>query len=56
VHFDGKKGTDHFGVNTNGIYFTSANKVQFDVEVSTPGFKIAHIQIQKAAGGAELKD
>jgi hypothetical protein len=56
VHFDGKQEADHFGVNTNGIYFTSANKLQFDVEVSTPDFKTAHLQILKDAGGAELKD
>jgi hypothetical protein len=56
VHFDGKTAADHFGVNKNGIYFTSQNKLQFDVQVSTLGFQVAHLKITKDAGGAELKD
>lgn len=56
VHFDGKIATDHFGVNKNGIYFTSQNKLQFDIQVSAPGFQIAYMQLTKDAGGAELKD
>jgi hypothetical protein len=56
VHFDGKRGVDHFGVNTNGLYFTSVNQLQFDIEVSTPNFRIVQLQILKDAGGAELKD
>jgi hypothetical protein len=56
VHFDGKPESAHFGVNKDGLYFTSKNKLQFDIQVSTPGFKIAQLQIMKDAGGAELKD
>ncbi|MHB8651560.1 MAG: hypothetical protein ACYC8S_00240 [Minisyncoccota bacterium] len=56
VHFDGKSGVDHFGVNKDGLYFTSKNKLQFDIQVSTLGFQVAHLQILKDAGGAELKD
>ncbi len=56
VHFDNKSGMNHFGVNTNGMYFTSVNELQFDVQVSTPDFKIATVQIKKDAGGAEVKD
>jgi len=56
VHFDGKNEVDHFGVNKDGLYFTSKNKLQFDIQVSTPGFQVAHLQIFKDAGGAELKD
>lgn len=56
VHFDGKTGVDHFGVNKDGLYFTSKNKLQFDIQVSTLGFQVAHLQILKDAGGAELKD
>lgn len=56
VHFDGKNGVDHFGVNKDGLYFTSKNKLQFDVQISTPNFKIATIRIMKDAGGAETKD
>ena len=56
VHFDGKKIQGHFGVNKDGLYFTSKNKLQFVIDVSTPGFKIAHFEISKDAGGAEIKD
>lgn len=56
IHFDGKNGVDHFGVNKDGLYFTSKNKLQFDIQVSTMGFQTAHLQILKDAGGAELKD
>jgi hypothetical protein len=30
--------------------------MRFDVQISTPNFMIATIQIAKDAGGAELKD
>lgn len=56
IHFDNNTGANHFGVNKDGIYFTSKNKLQFDVQISTPGFKIATLQIIKDAGGAETKD
>jgi len=56
IHFDNKTGTNHFGINKDGIYFTSKNKLQFDVQISTPEFKIATLQIIKDAGGAETKD
>lgn len=56
VNFDGKNGVDHFGVNKDGLYFTSKNKLQFDVQVSAAGFQIAKIQLTKDAGGAEVKD
>lgn len=56
VHFDGKNDHLHYGVNKDGIYFTSKNKLQFDVEISTPGFKTQRLQVAKDAGGAEVKD
>ncbi len=56
VHFDGKSGAEHFGVNKDGLYFASKNKLQFNIQISTPGFQIAHIELTKDAGGAELKD
>lgn len=56
IHFDNGIGDAHYGINKNGIYFTSKNKLQFDVQVSTPNFKMATIQIMKDAGGAEMKD
>jgi hypothetical protein len=56
IHFDSNVGENHFGVNKDGLYFTGKNKMQFDVQISTPDFKVATIQIIKDAGGAELKD
>lgn len=56
IHFDNNVGENHFGLNTNGMYFTGKNKMQFDVQISTPDFKISKIVIPKDAGGAELKD
>lgn len=56
IHFDNNVGENHFGLNTNGMYFTGKNKMQFDVQISTPDFKISTIVIPKDAGGAELKD
>lgn len=56
IHFDSNVGENHFGVNKDGLYFTGKNKMQFDVQISTPDFKVATIQIAKDAGGAELKD
>ncbi len=56
INFDNKVGYGHFGINKSGVYFTSVNKLQFDVWVSTPKYKVAHIQIMKDAGGAEMKD
>jgi uncharacterized membrane-anchored protein len=56
IHFDGKAESTHFGVNKDGLYFTSKNKLQFDIQVSSPGFRVAQIQLTKDAGGAELKD
>ena len=56
VHFDNKVGNGHFGINKSGVYFTSVNKLQFDVQVSVLQYQIARIQIMKDAGGAEIKD
>lgn len=56
IHFDNGTGENHFGLNKNGMYFTGQNKMQFDVQISTPEFKVATIQIAKDAGGAEQKD
>lgn len=56
IHFDQKSGLGHFGVNKDGLYFTSKNKLRFNIEVSTQGFQVAHLEIFKDAGGAEVKD
>lgn len=56
VNFDNKQGMGHFNANTNSIYYTSSNKLLFDVIVSTHGYKGQTAQVEKAAGGAETKD
>lgn len=56
IHFDNKQGNGHFTVNTHSLYFTSTNKLQFTIMVSTPGYKVETANIAKAAGGAETKD
>lgn len=56
LHFDNKSDTNHFTVNTHSLYFTSSNKLQFTVTVSTPHYAMQTAQISKTAGGAETKD
>lgn len=56
IHFDNKQMANHFEVNTNSLYYKSPNKMTFDVMVSAAGYKVETIQINKDAGGAELKD
>ena len=56
IHFGTKTAENYFGLNTNGVYFTGKNKMLFDVQISSPGFKVATLKINKDAGGAELKD
>lgn len=56
INFDTKQGDGHFSVNTHNLYFTSTNKLQFTVMVSTPNYKVETITATKAAGGAETKD
>ncbi len=56
INFDTKQGAGHFSVNTHSLYFTSTNKLQFTVMVSTPGYKVETASVTKAAGGAETKD
>ncbi len=56
IHFDNQQGTDHFTANTHSLYFTSTNKLQFNVMINTPGYAVQTAQVEKAAGGAETKD
>ncbi len=56
INFDNKQGVGHFTANKNSIYYTSNNKLLFDVTVSATGIKVQTTQIAKAAGGAETKD
>ncbi|MCL5091486.1 MAG: hypothetical protein M1342_01530 [Patescibacteria group bacterium] len=56
IHFDNKSGSNHFSVNNHSLYFTSSNKLQFNIIVSTPGYAMQTAQVSKSAGGAETKD
>jgi hypothetical protein len=55
-HFDTTVAPDHFLENVNSMYRTNTNAKTFDVIISVPGFKIAAVQINKDAGGAEEAD
>jgi hypothetical protein len=54
VNFDGKSGIGHYGVNMHGIYGTTADQLEFKVEVSAPGFAPVYATATKAPGGAEV--
>ena len=56
INFDNQNGDGHFSANKNIIYYSSNNKLLFDVVVSTPGYKVQTAQAAKAAGGAETVD
>ena len=54
VNFDGQSGPGHYGVNMHGIYGTTVDKLQFKVEISTPGYAPVYVSATKAPGGAEV--
>lgn len=56
IHFDNGTEPGHYSVNKNSLYYKSSNALQFNVIVSTPGYRIDQAQATKAAGGAETKD
>ena len=56
INFDNKQGAGHFNANKNSIYYTSNNKLLFNVIVSATDIKVQTTQIAKTAGGAETKD
>lgn len=56
INFDNKQGDGHYGINKNGMYYSSPNKLQFNIQVSTLGYKSQTAQVFKDAGGAEVKD
>ena len=53
LHFDNKKGANHFGGNVNGLYGTSKNGLDFQVMLHTQGFAPVQIPVKKAKGTAE---
>jgi hypothetical protein len=56
INFDNQSGDSHYGENINSIYRTSKNAKIFNVVISTSGYKITSIQINKDAGGDEKAD
>ncbi|MFZ3170711.1 MAG: hypothetical protein WA118_01795 [Carboxydocellales bacterium] len=56
LHFDNKKGTNHFGGNVNGLYGTSKNGLDFQVNLHSQGFAPVLITVKKAKGTAEVAD
>lgn len=56
VYFDGKQGTGHYPENTFSIYRSSTNQVDFRIEVSAPGAKIALATATKSPGTGEKVD
>jgi hypothetical protein len=55
-HFDNTGRIDHYPENNYSVYRTSKNAMQFDVEVSAPGYKVQTITVKKDKGGAEKVD
>jgi hypothetical protein len=56
INFDNKSGDGHFGVNVNSIYFTSTNAKEFEVIISTKGYKPISGKVSKDPGGEEKAD
>lgn len=56
LHFDNKKGTNHFYGNTNGLYGTSKNALDFQVKLHAKGFAPSQLLVKKAKGTAEVAD
>jgi hypothetical protein len=56
VYFDNEAGAGHYPVNTFSLYRSSANQVDFDVQVSAAGVQVAHATASKEAGTGEEVD
>ena len=56
VYFDGKPGAGHYPENPFSIYRSSTNQVDFKIEVSAPGAKIATATATKSPGTGEKVD
>lgn len=55
INFDNKQGVGHFTTNAHSLYFTSSDSLNFNVMVSTPGYKVETASVTKAAGGSEVQ-
>ncbi len=56
IHFDDVKAVNHFRDNPNSIYHTTSAAKVFDLVLSTPGYKIETVKINKDPGGDEKAD
>ncbi len=56
IHFDDIKAVDHFRDNPNSIYHTTSAAKVFNLVLSTPGYKIETVKINKDPGGDEKAD
>ena len=56
VYFDNQTGPGHFPENQFSIYRSSTNEVDFAIQVSAPGAKIATATAVKATGTGEKVD
>ena len=54
ISFDGETGAGHYPENTFSIYRSSKNQVDFSIEVSAAGVKVAQGTATKAAGTGEV--
>ncbi len=56
VDFDGQTGVGHYPENKYSIYRSSKNEVQFSIQISSPGFKVATSTAKKSVGTGEKVD
>lgn len=56
LHFDNKKGNNHFPGNLCGLYGTSKNALNFDIQLYAKGFAPLPVSAKKAKGTAEVAD
>jgi nitrogen regulatory protein PII-like uncharacterized protein len=53
IYFDNESGAGHYPENKYSLYRSSQNEVDFTIQVSAPGFKIAPATTKKSAGTGE---
>lgn len=56
IYFDNKTGPGHYPENTFSLYRSSKNQVDFTIEVSASGVKIATATATKSTGTGETAD
>ncbi|MHB8903544.1 MAG: hypothetical protein ACYC40_00340 [Patescibacteria group bacterium] len=56
LHFDNLGGDGHFSFNPNSIYYTTSSAKTFTLLLSTPGYEVKDVIINKDPGGSEKVD